>query len=119
MKEKRYSKECAEDVMKSLDLPIDQIKKCMANPEDDVEKEVLKAEQEIQVGRGSRGDVTILPTLVLKNVQYRGKLERSGVLKAVCAGFKETTEPQICLNGGEPFEVWIMYLKGINKTYSL
>ncbi|KAL6196914.1 hypothetical protein ACLB2K_032527 [Fragaria x ananassa] len=99
MKEKRYSKECAEDVMKSLDLPIEKIKKCMGNPEDDVENEVLKAEQEVQVGRGSRGDVTILPTLVINNVQYRGKLERTGVLKALCAGFKETTEPRICLNG--------------------
>lgn len=29
-----------------------------------------------------------------------GKLERSAVLRAVCAGFKETTEPSICLNSG-------------------
>lgn len=29
-----------------------------------------------------------------------GKLERSAVLKAICAGFKETTEPPICLSGG-------------------
>lgn len=99
MKEKRYSKECAEDVMKSLDLPIDKIKKCMGNPEADVDNEVLKTEQELQVGRGSRGDVTILPTLVVNNIQYRGKLERTAVLKAICAGFKETTEPQVCLSG--------------------
>ncbi|PSR98846.1 Vacuolar-sorting receptor 6 like [Actinidia chinensis var. chinensis] len=99
MKQKRYSKECAEDVMKSLDLPVDKIKKCMGNPEADEENEVLKVEQERQVGRGSRGDVTILPTLVINNVQYRGKLERNAVLKAVCAGFKETTEPRICLSG--------------------
>lgn len=26
-----------------------------------------------QVGNGSRGDVTILPTLVINNVQYRGQ----------------------------------------------
>ncbi|KDP43132.1 hypothetical protein JCGZ_26665 [Jatropha curcas] len=98
MKKKRYSKECAEDVLKSLDLPVDKIKKCMGEPEDDVENEVLKKEQELQVGRGSRGDVTILPTLVINNVQYRGKLERTAVLKAICAGFKETTDPPICLS---------------------
>lgn len=98
MKQKRYSKECAEDVMKSLDLPIEKIKTCMGNPEADVENEVLKLEQELQVGRGSRGDVTILPTMVINNVQYRGKLERTAVLKAVCAGYKETTEPRICLS---------------------
>ncbi|PQP97576.1 vacuolar-sorting receptor 7 isoform X1 [Prunus yedoensis var. nudiflora] len=91
MKEKKYSKECAEDVMKSLDLPVDKIKKCMGNPEDDVEN---------AVGRGSRGDVTILPTLVINNVQYRGKLDRTAVLKAICAGFKETSDPPICLSGG-------------------
>ncbi|KAF2289259.1 hypothetical protein GH714_032530 [Hevea brasiliensis] len=98
MKNKRYSKECAEEVLKSLDLPIDKIKKCMGDPEADVENEVLKTEQELQVGRGSRGDVTILPTLVINNVQYRGKLERTAVLKAICSGFKETTDPPICLS---------------------
>ncbi|BAT80217.1 hypothetical protein LR48_Vigan468s004000 [Vigna angularis] len=99
MKEKRYSKDCAEEVMKSLDLPMEKIKKCMGDPEADVENEVLKNEQQVQIGRGSRGDITILPTLVLNNVQYRGKLERTAVLKAVCSGFKETTEPSVCLSG--------------------
>ncbi|KAE8728988.1 Vacuolar-sorting receptor 6 [Hibiscus syriacus] len=98
MKEKRYSKECAEGVMSSLDLPIEKIKKCMGDPEADIENEVLKQEQQLRVGQGSRGDVTILPTLVINNVQYRGKLERSAVLKAICAGFKETTEPSVCLS---------------------
>ncbi|PIA37625.1 hypothetical protein AQUCO_03000290v1, partial [Aquilegia coerulea] len=98
MKEKRYSKECAEDVMNQLNLPIERIKKCMGDPDADVENSVLKAEQELQVGRGSRGDVTILPTVVINDVQYRGKLERTSVLKAICADL-ETNE---CLkrNGG-------------------
>nr|XP_023927784.1 vacuolar-sorting receptor 6-like isoform X1 [Quercus suber]XP_023927793.1 vacuolar-sorting receptor 6-like isoform X2 [Quercus suber]XP_023927801.1 vacuolar-sorting receptor 6-like isoform X3 [Quercus suber]XP_023927808.1 vacuolar-sorting receptor 6-like isoform X4 [Quercus suber] len=99
MKEKKYSKECAEDVIKSLNLPIEKIKKCVGDPLADVENEVLKIEQERQIGRGSRGDVTILPTLVVNNVQYRGKLERTAVLKAICAGFKETADPPICLTG--------------------
>ncbi|KAK6916952.1 PA domain [Dillenia turbinata] len=99
MKKKRYSKECAEDVIRSLGLPLEKIKKCMGDPDADVDNEVLKIEQEMQVGRGSRGDVTILPTLVINNVQYRGKLERTAVLKAICAGFKETTDPPICLSG--------------------
>ncbi|KAK4748073.1 hypothetical protein SAY87_014659 [Trapa incisa] len=99
MEQKRYSKECAEDVMKSLDLPIEKIKKCMGDPEADTDNEVLRREQELQVGRGSRSDVTILPTLVINGVQYRGKLERTAVLKSLCAGFKETTEPAVCLSG--------------------
>ncbi|KAJ6703306.1 RING FINGER AND PROTEASE ASSOCIATED DOMAIN-CONTAINING [Salix viminalis] len=96
MKNKRYSKECAEDVLNSLDLPVEKIKKCMGDPEADAENEVLRTEQELQVGRGSRGDVSILPTLVINNVQYRGKLERTAVLKAICSGFKENSDPPVC-----------------------
>ncbi|XP_010914289.1 vacuolar-sorting receptor 6 [Elaeis guineensis] len=99
MKEKKYSRDCAEKVVKSLGLSLDKISKCMGDPEANVENEVLKREQEVQVGRGSRGDVTILPTLVINNVQYRGILERTAVLKAICAGFKESTEPPVCLSG--------------------
>jgi hypothetical protein len=44
-----------------------------------------------------RGDVTILPTIVINNRQYRGNLEKQSVLKAICSGFKETTEPAVCL----------------------
>ncbi|XP_041023146.1 vacuolar-sorting receptor 6-like [Juglans microcarpa x Juglans regia] len=99
MKEKRYSKDCAENVIEALGLPIEKIRRCIGDPEADMENEVLRTEQELQVGRGSRGDVTILPTVVINNVQYRGKLERSAVLKAICAGFKETTDPPVCLSG--------------------
>ncbi|KAG2257595.1 hypothetical protein Bca52824_076889 [Brassica carinata] len=68
------------------------------------ENPVLRGEQEAQVGKGSRGDVTILPTIVINNKQPRGErskdvlLERSVVLKDLCSGFSETTEPHICLN---------------------
>lgn len=97
MKENKYSKTCAEGVVRSLGLPVDMIDKCMGDPEADAENEVLKTEQIVQVGHGTRGDVTILPTLVINNVQYRGKLESTAVLKAICAGFKESTEPHVCL----------------------
>ncbi|EEE54173.1 hypothetical protein OsJ_00991 [Oryza sativa Japonica Group] len=38
---------------------------------DYIENDVLKTEQIVQVGHGARGDVTILPTLVINNMQYR------------------------------------------------
>lgn len=97
MKEKRYDKQCADQVIKSLGMDLKKIDKCIGDPDADVENAVLKAEQEAQIGKGSRGDVTILPTLVVNNRQYRGKLAKSPVLKAICSGFQETTEPQICL----------------------
>lgn len=98
MKDNKYGKECAENIIGSLGLSVDEVRNCMGDPEADVENPVLKTQQEAQVGDGSRGDVTILPTLVINKVQYRGKLDRTAVLKALCAGFKETTEPRLCLS---------------------
>ncbi|EPS72005.1 hypothetical protein M569_02753, partial [Genlisea aurea] len=97
MKEKKYTRECANQVIKSLGFEIEKIDDCIGDTEADVENPVLRAEQEAQIGKGSRGDVTILPTLIINNRQYRGKLEKGAVLKAICSGFEETTEPSICL----------------------
>ncbi|GAB4853434.1 Vacuolar-sorting receptor 3 [Ancistrocladus abbreviatus] len=98
MKDKKYNKDCADEVIKSLGLDMKKIEKCMGDPDADSENPILKEEQEAQIGKGSRGDVTILPTLVINNRQYRGKLEKAAVLKAICSGFEETTEPGVCLS---------------------
>lgn len=100
MKEKKYTKECADKVIESLGLSVKDIDKCIGDPDADKDNPVLKAEQDAQIGKGSRGDVTILPTLVINNRQYRGKLDKGTVLKAICAGFQETTEPAVCLSDG-------------------
>ncbi|KAF3447949.1 hypothetical protein FNV43_RR08656 [Rhamnella rubrinervis] len=100
MKEKKYNEECANQVIKSLGVDLKKIQQCIGDPEADVVNPILKAEQDTQIGKGSRGDVTILPTLVINNRQYRGKLDKAAVLKAICAGFQETTEPAICLSEG-------------------
>ncbi|GAB2234311.1 hypothetical protein Droror1_Dr00003558 [Drosera rotundifolia] len=65
MKEKKYTKTCARDVLASLNLPDDKVTECMGDPEADTENPVLKSEQEAQ---------------------------------AICAGFKETWDPPICLS---------------------
>lgn len=98
MKEKKYNEECSNQVIKSLDVDLKKIENCVGDPSADVDNPVLKAEQDAQIGKGTRGDVTILPTLVINNRQYRGKLDKVAVLKAICAGFEETTEPAICLS---------------------
>ncbi|CAM8889019.1 unnamed protein product [Rhodiola kirilowii] len=100
MKEQKYTKECAEHVIRSLGIDLKEVDKCIGDPEADVENSVLKAEQEAQIGKGARGDVTILPTLIVNNRQFRGKLDKGAVLKAICSGFQETTEPPICLSDG-------------------
>ncbi|KAL0740498.1 hypothetical protein Bca4012_082011 [Brassica carinata] len=83
MKEKKYSKECAETVVESLGLSLEKIKKCIGDTDADVENEVLKSEQAFQ-------RLNLLDAL--------GKLERTLVLKAICSGYKEGTEPLICLS---------------------
>ncbi|CAL0316341.1 unnamed protein product [Lupinus luteus] len=98
MKAKKYNKECADAVINSLGLDHKKIERCMGDPNADSENPLLKEEQNAQVGKGARGDVTILPTLVVNNRQYRGKLEKGAVLKAICSGFEETTEPAVCLS---------------------
>ncbi|ERN04171.1 vacuolar-sorting receptor 1 [Amborella trichopoda] len=98
MKEQKYGKECADKVIASLGIDVKEIDKCIGDTEADVENPVLKAEQDSQIGHGARGDVTILPTLVINERQYRGKLDKGAVLKAICAGFQETTEPSVCLS---------------------
>uniref|UniRef100_A0A7N0ZWS1 EGF-like calcium-binding domain-containing protein n=1 Tax=Kalanchoe fedtschenkoi TaxID=63787 RepID=A0A7N0ZWS1_KALFE len=100
MKEQNYTKECADQVIRSLGVDVKEVDKCIGDPEADVENPVLKAEQEAQIGKGSRGDVTILPTLIVNNRQFRGKLDKGAVLKAICSGFQETTEPPVCLSDG-------------------
>lgn len=37
---------------------------------------------------------------------HAGKLEKSAVLKAVCSGFEETTEPAVCLSDGRLFDLY-------------
>ncbi|CAI9097178.1 OLC1v1033544C1 [Oldenlandia corymbosa var. corymbosa] len=98
MKEKKYTKDCADQVIQSLGVDVREVEKCVGEPDADADNPLLKGEQDAQIGKGVRGDVTILPTLVINNRQYRGKLDKGAVLKAICSGFQETTEPAICLS---------------------
>ncbi|KAK9057843.1 hypothetical protein SSX86_022681 [Deinandra increscens subsp. villosa] len=98
MKENKYTEECAHEVIASFGVDIEKIDECVGNTEADTENAVLKAEQEAQIGKGTRGDVTIQPTLVINNRQYRGRLDKKAVLKAICSAYKETTEPAFCLS---------------------
>ncbi|CAN6450267.1 unnamed protein product [Victoria cruziana] len=50
MKGKKYNKECANNVIKSLGLDQRKIEDCMGDPEADSDNPVLKAEQDAQVG---------------------------------------------------------------------
>lgn len=98
MSQKKYNGECAEQVITSLGLDVKKVQECMGDSEADSDNKILRGEQEAQIGQGSRGDVTMLPTLIINNVQYRGKLDRGAVMKAICSGFEEKTDPGVCLS---------------------
>ncbi|XP_044378699.1 vacuolar-sorting receptor 1-like [Triticum aestivum] len=98
MKKKMYTHECASGVIRSLGLSQKAVEMCVGDPDMDEDHPVLKDEQDAQIGKGSHSDVTMLPTLVINNRQYRGKLEKGAVLRALCASFRENSEPSICSN---------------------
>jgi len=49
----------------------------------------------------SSQDETMPFCFSLNNLAFSGKLESTAVLKAICAGFKESTEPHVCLTPGQ------------------
>lgn len=91
--------ECAEAVIAAIGLSVDTVRTCMGSPDDS--HPLLDKEKNAQMGNtDGRGDVTINPTVIINNRHYRGKLDPAAVLKALCAGFMEDREPDICVNPG-------------------
>lgn len=60
-----------------------------------------QADLEAQGSRSQRSSVHVLllPTVVINTNQYRGRLDVPSVTRALCAGFDEATEPDVCLSG--------------------
>ena len=105
MEDSSYDEECAERVLSNLspDWDVQATRDCVGHPAHDAPIAILDAEQAAQEGDPAtgRGDVTILPTVVLNNVQYRGSLTKSAVLRALCAGFPDRAAPEICSTGSQ------------------
>ena len=96
-----YGREdCATSILTSIGLDIESWRTCVGNPDANEKNAMLESEQRSQVSDGSRGDVTLLPTIVINERQYRGKIERSAVLNTICAGFKKGQEPEMCNDQG-------------------
>ena len=41
------------------------------------------------------GKILLLPTVIVNKHQYRGRLDVPSILRALCAGFSESTEPEV------------------------
>ncbi|KAL0711131.1 hypothetical protein Bca4012_018109 [Brassica carinata] len=77
MKQEKYNKLCADQVIRSLGVDVSKVDKCIGGIEANAENPVLRGEQEAQVGKGSRGDVTILP-IVKNNKEHKvGEIGRA------------------------------------------
>eukprot|EP01026_Neomeris_dumetosa_P065631 TRINITY_DN6303_c0_g1_i4.p1 TRINITY_DN6303_c0_g1~~TRINITY_DN6303_c0_g1_i4.p1 ORF type:complete len:735 (+),score=84.16 TRINITY_DN6303_c0_g1_i4:283-2205(+) len=100
-----YTDACANDALRYANISISDIDKCMGSMEADEKMHVIYKElaRVHDVWKSGRGKVSIFPTIVINREQYRGKLEVESVLRAICAGFEEGTEPAMCLSGGLNF----------------
>jgi hypothetical protein len=50
------------------------------------------------------GRILLLPTIIVNKHQYRGRLDVPSVMRALCAGFSETTEPEARFGKGPDFK---------------
>lgn len=99
MESNNYNKDCAIDIMRQVGIDTAAVSSCAVL--NDAPNEMLEAQLIAQTdteGTG-RGRVVLLPTVVINNDQYRGRLDAPSVLRALCSGFSETTEPSICTTG--------------------
>ena len=91
---------CAEAILFGLNLDASAVRACVGDPAANEENPVLEHEMMSQLDDGQRGDITLLPTVVINERQYRGKLTREAVLRTLCAGFGEGQKPELCSSEG-------------------
>ena len=87
---------CATAILDTLGLDVEAWRACVGDPDANDQNALLDEQQHAQIGTDGRSDVSILPTVVINQEQYRGKIIGSDVLRAICAGFAAGTEPGVC-----------------------
>jgi hypothetical protein len=103
-----FDDSCAYALMSRSDVcglnsdALERVKKCVGDVSVDKPNPLMELELALQsdADDSGRGAVVLLPTVVINLDQYRGRLDGTDVLRAVCAGFSETTEPAACLSSG-------------------
>jgi len=97
-----FTPECAHEQLQAVGIDVSAVEQCVGARDSDAPLAILEEQLNAQVdAEGSgRGRVILLPTVVINYDQYRGSLTPGGVLRALCSGFSEGTEPSTCLSGG-------------------
>jgi hypothetical protein len=82
-----------------LNSLLDDVRKCMGNSRADETHPLLEQEINYEMERfqAGLGHIDYLPSVFINTIQYRGRLDRAAVLRGICAGFEETSEPAVCL----------------------
>ncbi|GAB4818464.1 hypothetical protein N2152v2_005510 [Parachlorella kessleri] len=100
MDEKKYGQECGEKVFEQLNSDgwssLDALRQCIGDQNEDSDHPIMEEQLVAQRGNDKEGEVFILPTIRVNDVQYRGKLAVTEVLRAICAGFTEGNRPDAC-----------------------
>lgn len=94
------SESCATTILQNLGLDVERWRACVGDPDANALNPKLEAEQMAQQDDGRRGDITLLPTIVINERQYRGKIDRASVLRSICAGFVTGQAPPLCDDEG-------------------
>eukprot|EP00243_Klebsormidium_subtile_P002405 TRINITY_DN14756_c0_g1_i1.p1 TRINITY_DN14756_c0_g1~~TRINITY_DN14756_c0_g1_i1.p1 ORF type:complete len:688 (-),score=133.77 TRINITY_DN14756_c0_g1_i1:857-2920(-) len=97
----RFTPECAYDIMTGLGADVAAVKECESGADLDQPHPLLEAELSSKMDQegSGRGQVVFLPTVVVNTNQYRGRLNPTSVLEAICSGFAVGSEPSVCLSG--------------------
>ena len=107
MREGSFGLECSMDLIRKLEQTHAKVleglegavSRCSDGDDDDRPHPLLEAQRQAETAgfRAGRGHVLMTPTLIINDAQYRGRLATGGVLRALCSGFQEGTEPAVCL----------------------
>ena len=100
----RFDAACAEEQLHGAEVDVGKVASCMGRPDSDAPHDLMEAQlhQQVDDGGTGRGAIAILPTIAINSDQYRGRLDAPAVLRALCAGFSEGSEPRVCLSGARP-----------------
>uniref|UniRef100_A0A7S4RKI6 PA domain-containing protein n=1 Tax=Ditylum brightwellii TaxID=49249 RepID=A0A7S4RKI6_9STRA len=87
--------DCIKDVYKHSKVDGAVIDRCMRDS-GGLETDATNSFLELALGSQTQRGVVVLPTAFVNNVALRGTLSPSAVFGAICSGFLDGTEPQIC-----------------------
>eukprot|EP01026_Neomeris_dumetosa_P062104 TRINITY_DN58696_c0_g1_i2.p1 TRINITY_DN58696_c0_g1~~TRINITY_DN58696_c0_g1_i2.p1 ORF type:complete len:533 (+),score=66.15 TRINITY_DN58696_c0_g1_i2:57-1655(+) len=96
-----FTRECSIRQLNRFYIDEAKVKKCMGDVDaDEVSDIILKELGEfLDYEDTGRGKISLIPTLVVNaKEQYRGRLDSLSVLRAICAGYKQGSEPDLCLD---------------------